>query len=62
MTATPLVLASASPRRAAILRAIGAEFSVLAADAAEPRTEDPVESVALAAAALELLQKNNLHN
>lgn len=46
-----LLLASASPRRAAILRRMGVEFGVLPVDADEPRTEDPVESVVLAALA-----------
>lgn len=46
-----LVLASASARRAAILRALGAEFEARPAEADEPRTEDPVESAVLAALA-----------
>lgn len=47
----PLVLASASARRAAILRAMGARFEVRPAEAGEPRTADPVESAVLAARA-----------
>ena len=47
----PLVLASASARRAAILRAMGARFEIRPAEAEEPRTGDPVESAMLAARA-----------
>lgn len=47
----PLLLASASPRRSAILRALGAAHRVLAVSAPEPRTDDPVESALLAARA-----------
>ena len=46
-----LVLASASPRRAAILAELGADFVVRPADAEEPRLADPVASVRAAALA-----------
>ena len=46
-----LVLASASPRRAAILRDLGANFAIRPADAKEPRLADPVASVRAAALA-----------
>ena len=46
-----LVLASASPRRAAILADLGANFLVRPAAADEPRLADPVESVRAAALA-----------
>lgn len=45
----PLVLASASARRARILAEIGVPFVVAPVDAPEPRTEDPVESAVAAA-------------
>ena len=52
MSAAPrLVLASASPRRAAILAELGADFAVRPADAEEPRLADPVASVRAAALA-----------
>ncbi len=46
-----LFLASSSPRRAAILRLLGVPFEILEVEADEPRTDDPVESAALAALA-----------
>ena len=46
-----LVLASASPRRAAILADLGAAFVVRPANAEEPRLGDPVASVRAAALA-----------
>ena len=45
----PLVLASASARRARILAEIDVPFVVAPVDAPEPRTEDPVESAVAAA-------------
>lgn len=45
-----LVLASASARRSAILKALGVvDFAIRPIDAPEPRTSDPVESCILAA-------------
>ena len=46
-----LLLASASPRRRAILADLGADFLVRPADADEPRLDDPVASVRAAALA-----------
>ena len=47
----PLVLASASPRRRAVLERLGVPFDVLPTDADEPRLADPVASVRAAALA-----------